>query len=387
MSKAIIRTLSQTDVGIAGAHGSEPPIPKEKIKEFEEFFGGIKVKQSFVDVTTKKEYDLHITDYTTSNTPHRIASIRKYNTAHSLEIGDQIVLERIERPDAPLYLIDYMKKACVVSIYGCASEKGIVNQDKLEALLGKKIAEGKAKLVSQGVYEVNGKYNKVIGTYKVIIQSGEVEIYFNGEKIRLVGKVPYELNFLKKDVELSEIDDWKIVSNSSLLFGKYSSEGYEEEDEKVKRAIESSELVGNTVAYVPSEVAKEEVKETKKGRKIYPRKKSVSINALMRANNQCEHNCKHGSFFRRNTNIKYMEPHHLIPLHYHEEFEWSLDVEANVVSLCSECHNQIHYGDGRKILKELWKKRSTELAAAKIDKMKDGTQLDYNVLLELYGLK
>lgn len=46
-----------------------------------------------------------------------------------------------------------------------------------------------------------------------------------------------------------------------------------------------------------------------------------------------------------------MEPHHLIPLQYHEEFEWSLDVEANVVSLCSECHNQIHYGDGKKYLK------------------------------------
>lgn len=387
MSKAIIRTLSQTDVGIAGAHGSEPPVPKEKIDEFEGFFGGTDVKQSFVDVTTKKEYSLHLTNYITSNTPYRIASIRKYKTAHSLEIGDQIILERIERQDTPLYLIDYMKKACVVSIYGCASEKGLVNQDKLEALLRKKVSEGKASAVSQGIYEVDGIYNRVKGKYRVTIQSGEVELLFNNEKIRLVGKVPYELNFLKKDVELKEVDDWKIVPNSSLLFSKYSSEGYEEEDEKVRQAIDSAELVGNVTAYVPSEVAKEEVKETKKGRKIYPRKKSVSVNALMRANNQCEHNCKHGSFFRRNTNIKYMEPHHLIPLHYHEEFEWSLDVEANVVSLCSECHNQIHYGDGRKILKELWKKRSAELAAAKIDRMKDGTQLDYNVLLELYGLK
>ena len=387
MNKAIIRTLSQTDVVKAGAHGAEPPIPKDKIDEFEEFFGGIGVKHSFIDVTTKKEYDLHITDYASSNTPHRIAPIRRYRTAHALEIGDQIILEKIERTDEPLYLIDYLKKACVVSIYGCASEKGIVNQDKLEALLGKRVAEGQATLLSPGVYEVNGKFKKKSGIYKILVQSGEVELFFDNNKIKLVGRVSYELDFLKKSVELRKIDDWKIISNSSLLYKKYSDESYIEDDEKIKKEIDSSELVGNISTYIPSAVAKEEVKETKKGKKIYPRKKSVSVNALKRAKNQCEYNCKHKSFFRRNTNIKYMEPHHIIPLQYHEEFEWSLDVEANVVSLCSECHNQIHYGDGKKILEELWKQRSSELAAAKINKMKNGTLLDYNLLLELYGLK
>ena len=179
MNKAIIRTLSQTDVVKAGAHGAEPPIPKDKTEEFEEFFGGIGVKHSFIDVTTKKEYELHITNYASSKTPHRIAPIRKYRTAHSLEIGDQIILEKIERPDDSLYLIDYLKKACVVSIYGCASEKGIVNQEKLEALLEKRVSEGQATLLSQGVYEVNGKYKKNSGVYKILIQAGEVELFFN----------------------------------------------------------------------------------------------------------------------------------------------------------------------------------------------------------------
>ena len=31
MNKAIIRTLSQTDVVKAGAHGAEPPIPKGRV--------------------------------------------------------------------------------------------------------------------------------------------------------------------------------------------------------------------------------------------------------------------------------------------------------------------------------------------------------------------
>ena len=39
-----------------------------------------------------------------------------------------------------------------------------------------------------------------------------------------------------------------------------------------------------------------------------------------------------------------MEPHHLIPLAFSDSFDVSLDVEENVVSLCSTCHNCIHYG-------------------------------------------
>lgn len=387
MNKAIIRTLSQTDVASANAHGGDIPVAKEHKAEVEDFFDGLSVKHPFVDVTTKKEYDLYITNYKSSKTPHRITPLRKYSNEHSLEIGDQIVLEKIDRPGNPLYLIDYLKKACVVSIYGCASERGIVNQVKLEALLSKKIADGQAALLSPNIYEISGKYRKDHGVYKICIYTDEIEMFFNGKKIKLVGKVPYELDFVKKLIELKQVDDWKIVKNSALLYSKYADEGYDEDDEKVKKAIDSSDLVGKTVTYTPNAVEKEEVKETKKGRKIYPRKKSVSVNALKRANNSCEYNCKHTSFFRRNTTIKYMEPHHLIPLQYHEDFEWSLDVEANVVSLCSECHNQIHYGDGKKILKKLLNMRSAELSAAKIDKMKNGTQINYSILLKLYGLK
>lgn len=35
---------------------------------------------------------------------------------------------------------------------------------------------------------------------------------------------------------------------------------------------------------------------------------------------------------------------------YSDKFKVSLDVEANIVSLCSTCHNHIHYGVGAKDL-------------------------------------
>ena len=49
---------------------------------------------------------------------------------------------------------------------------------------------------------------------------------------------------------------------------------------------------------------------------------------------------------RKSNNKPYMEPHHLIPMAYQDNFDFSLDIEENIVCLCSNCHNKIHYGQG-----------------------------------------
>lgn len=46
----------------------------------------------------------------------------------------------------------------------------------------------------------------------------------------------------------------------------------------------------------------------------------------------------------------------LVPLAYSDKFNVSLDVEENLVSLCSNCHNNLHYGkDFESLLKKLYK--------------------------------
>lgn len=63
-----------------------------------------------------------------------------------------------------------------------------------------------------------------------------------------------------------------------------------------------------------------------------------------------------------------METHHLIPLEYWKSFDNSLDVEANIVCLCSNCHNEIHYGvDAARLIKPLFEKRVRELKEAGIE--------------------
>ncbi|MCQ2535170.1 MAG: hypothetical protein MJ172_11495 [Clostridia bacterium] len=84
--------------------------------------------------------------------------------------------------------------------------------------------------------------------------------------------------------------------------------------------------------------------------------------ALARANNLCEYNNKHESFIRYSDGNIYMEPHHLVPISQQDKFDHSLDVPANVVSLCSNCHNCIHYGvDSEEMIEALYELRREEL--------------------------
>ena len=77
----------------------------------------------------------------------------------------------------------------------------------------------------------------------------------------------------------------------------------------------------------------------------YPRSKKVANNALKHAHYLCEVDASHMVFVRKNSDKNYTEPHHIVPLSAQEDFpEANLDREQNVVSLCSHCHNLLHYG-------------------------------------------
>lgn len=110
----------------------------------------------------------------------------------------------------------------------------------------------------------------------------------------------------------------------------------------------------------------------------YPRDTNTALNALKIAEYKCEIDSEHPTFIRKKNNLPYTEPHHLIPMAYSDNFDFSLDVEENIVSLCSNCHNQIHYGkDVEVILQPLYEKRKDLLARA-------GIYIAYAELLEMY---
>jgi 5-methylcytosine-specific restriction protein A len=85
--------------------------------------------------------------------------------------------------------------------------------------------------------------------------------------------------------------------------------------------------------------------EDKGGTVYYPRDSKKKAQALFDAYYCCEVDPSHITFIRKANGKKYTEAHHLIPMEYQKDFSpVSLDVPANIVSLCSNCHNEIHYG-------------------------------------------
>ena len=114
------------------------------------------------------------------------------------------------------------------------------------------------------------------------------------------------------------------------------------------------------------------------GRKAYPRSKEVVSNAILFAKAKCEAECSNELFYRKDGITTYTEAHHLIPLSYQDYFEFSLDVEANVISLCPMCHRLLHYGmKTDELLRKLHEERKTRLKNCSID-------ISYEELLLMY---
>ena len=102
---------------------------------------------------------------------------------------------------------------------------------------------------------------------------------------------------------------------------------------------------------------------------VYNRDRKVALNALAHADYKCEYEPSHQTFTRKNSDVPYTEPHHLVPLSASKDFpNIDLDREQNIVSLCSNCHNWIHYGaNNETILRKLFDERKDGLKSIGID--------------------
>lgn len=114
------------------------------------------------------------------------------------------------------------------------------------------------------------------------------------------------------------------------------------------------------------------------GRKAYPRSQEIASNAIILAKWRCEAECNNELFYRKDGVSTYTEAHHLIPLSFQDYFEYSLDVEANVISLCPMCHRMLHYGLAPdSLLKKLFEERTVRLKKCYLD-------ITYEELLLMY---
>ncbi|MBP6713544.1 HNH endonuclease [Aliarcobacter cryaerophilus] len=129
--------------------------------------------------------------------------------------------------------------------------------------------------------------------------------------------------------------------------------------------VELQENIANITSNEPEHKPQQikSLKENNSG-KIYPRNLAYAKKALEEANFSCEVDNAHKTFISKAMNKQYMEAHHLIPLQFQEDFSYSLDIPANIVSVCPNCHRKLHFGfieDKKEILKKLFERKNNKL--------------------------
>lgn len=387
MKIRVSKILNKTDLGQSGSHGGLV-VYKDDMSVLIDFFEAVNKKQIFTDQTDDEEIPIHYADYSKNGTTpnDRVTPIGKYATKHELQPGDVISLEKQIDGHEKKYIIEYAKKLKSIIFNGKSNKTvEVTNTTRFDEIMNSNLLNGKVKKVENGQFKMEVTYEGVTGTLLLKSESDQFEMYFNGNSIEAYRKY-FELNTKVVPFELKKISTW----NYSVHSDDVEIIDNEIADAELISSITTEDLVkaADDDEYVPKPEEKKEPRDNG-DRKVYDRNKTKALKALKRAKFLCQINEEHESFIRRNTTLKYMEPHHLIPLQYSDEFEQSLDVEANIVSLCSECHNKIHYGEGaEELISHLWtEKRIDELKKAGILIMKNGVEVDLEILFNFYGIK
>ena len=215
-----------------------------------------------------------------------------------------------------------------------------------------------------------------------IYMESDLKYFLNGLGV----SIPYdfinqqlELISWKKSCGIKEIVNWSLLQFSRFLyftFGKPLKDSEKIADELLQEEIYKSSKRFSTT--LPSNYTDKKPIVNIAGHAVYPRNPKIAEKVIAASGFQCQYDSLHKSFTSKRTGKKYLEPHHLIPLSYHGKFNTSLDVPENIVALCSNCHNCVHYGkDAKKILTKLYNDKIKELNSI-------GITITLNELLKMY---
>jgi 5-methylcytosine-specific restriction enzyme A len=119
---------------------------------------------------------------------------------------------------------------------------------------------------------------------------------------------------------------------------------------------------------------------TVNNQKVWSRNPKTASEAVAGADYLCEFDNQHKHFISKFNCKNYVEAHHLIPMQYQDQFKNSLDIHANIVSICLVCHKKIHFGlfkDKKEILDKLFNSRRERL-------IKSGINISIDELYSFY---
>ncbi len=137
-----------------------------------------------------------------------------------------------------------------------------------------------------------------------------------------------ELKGLLKNKDVTDLlEDWK------------EEERRQQEAEDIEYQSEVEKAEPQKITPTPQE--RPEYTE-ERGRKRWKKSPGIAKASLASANYECQVNPAHRTFTSKATGRNYVEAHHLVPMEFQEQFQWSLDVDANIIPVCPNCHRLLH---------------------------------------------
>lgn len=274
------------------------------------------------------------------------------------------------------WLLTFYKDRDFISLYKVASNK---SKDKLFSLASTNYTlRTYADCISKK-YKPGGQYhyNTFIDDLKVLYFS---TILAESNPSDLTG---YLEVLFKSYGELYYYDKDKVkvfVSNNEDVFQIIYKETYGNIEEDIVNDYEfTSKDIG--------ELTEEKVDDTTANNEIAIRHMSSVLKRMAKekAHYLCElddlYGCKY--FTSKGNGKNYLELHHLVPREFSNEFENSIEIIDNYISLCPHCHRLIHFATDRErvsALNYLYNKRKLKLE-------EKGIKVDIKTLKKFYNIE
>ncbi|MFA6844740.1 MAG: HNH endonuclease [Sphaerochaetaceae bacterium] len=203
------------------------------------------------------------------------------------------------------------------------------------------------------------------------LKSSTVEHY--KESLRKIASVLHELGYYEFD-SLFDVDSYdKLREIEQTLKGNREFVALDERGNRMysagfHRYMEFAEgkeffLHPHSIALVDYPCPVRQANSVK-SHKI-PNRDNILVRQVLQSESfKCEINPEHQTFVAQKYHTPFMEGHHLIPLNMQPEFGNSLDVYANILSLCPTCHRFLHFGLPEEkvlVLKNLFDQRKDRL--------------------------
>lgn len=185
--------------------------------------------------------------------------------------------------------------------------------------------------------------------------------------------------FFKKEKQDKPKDGWDNAKNRMIILSCNEAEAQEKKTILIQMVEKMKYELGYDSEYKPS--VKPPARKISSTSEQYERDTHEEKYTKERAGYMCEVNEAHKTFVMDDGN-RYMEAHHLIPLHHQDKFaEVSIDVSENMICVCPNCHKMLHHqkiSERTRILSDIFDKRKLgKLLASR------GIKVTLNEFLEL----